>query len=221
MQDIIEAKKRIRDLVTPLKRRITPYHLEETLGAWVNGAYDDDATQVVVEVGVVPTDEYPQGQYLEDLQTFRVISTNRAESISKVHTRVEANVPEWRRAVEVDVAFSKEVGKQVRVLREMSELITNQDEDRSKLGFDYREGVKLSVGTLLDVVGHRPGILILQLEGKQFEVYFWKFTNYITRIVAGRGSEVRTPAPYLEFTDGSAPWELPGVEEDHDVARSG
>lgn len=32
MSDISEARQRIRDLVTPLKRCLLSYHIEETLG---------------------------------------------------------------------------------------------------------------------------------------------------------------------------------------------
>jgi hypothetical protein len=216
MQDIIEARKRIRELVTPLKRQLTTYHLEETLGSWVNGDYDDDATQVLVEISVNPADDYPQGQYSGEGSTFRVTSSNRAESIAKAHTRVEANVPGWRRDIALDLAFSKSVGKQVRILREAHEFITNQDEERRKLGFNYRDDVKMAVGTILDVVGHEPGKLILQLRGMQFDMYFWKFTDYLIQREDPKGPDIRIPAPHIEFTDGYAPWELLGVEEDHD-----
>lgn len=180
------------------------YRLEETLGFWVNGAHDDDATQVLIEVSINPDDDYPQGQY-SDESTIRVISSNRAESIAKAHTRVEAKVLGWRRDLAIDLAFSKSVGKQVRILRESN----------------YREDLKLVVGTVLDVVGHKPGKLILQLEDNQFDMYFWKFTDYLTQSGDPNGPDIRISAPHLEFIDGYAPWELPGVEQDHDVARSG
>jgi hypothetical protein len=186
------------------------------LGSWVNGAYDDDATQVLVEISVNPADDYPQGQYSEEVSTFRVISSNRAESIAKAHTRVEANVPGWRLDIALDLAFSKSVGKQVRVLREAHEFITNQDEERSKLGFNHRDDVKMEVGTILDVVGHEPGKLILQLRDMQFDMYFWKFTDYLIQSKDLNGPDIHIPAPHIEFTDGYAPWDLLGVEEDHD-----
>lgn len=213
MQDIIEARKRIRELVAPLKRQLTTYHLEETLGSWVNGAYDDDAPQVLVEISVNPADDYPQGQYSDEESNIRVISSNRAESIAKAHTRVEASVPGWRREIALDLAFSKSVGKQVRILMEADEFITNQDDERSRLGFNYRDSFKLAVGTILDVVRHEPGKLILQLKDMQFDMHFWRFTDYTTkREDFFRGPDIRIPAPHLEFTDGYAPWELLGVE---------
>jgi hypothetical protein len=224
MQDIVEARKRLRELVTPLRRRVGSYHLEENLGAWRLGAYDDNATQVVIEISVTPTDDYPTGQYSEESSTLRVSKPTRSEAITEVQAQVEAKLPEWRKEIAIDLFFSRAVGKQVRIIKETEEFITNQDEERKVLGFDYREPVKLTKGTILDVVGHEPGKLILQLEGKKFDMYFWRFTNYIIHRENLRGPDTHIPDPQIEFTDGFAPWELwelPGVEEDHDVARSG
>ncbi len=226
MLDIIEARKRIRELVTPLKRQLIEYQVVETLGAYRDGKYDEDATQAVIEIYVNPTEDYPGGDD-EDEDTnspIRVVAQTRAEVIALAHAEVERKLPKWRQRIELDQAFSKAIGKQVRMLRVTDEFITNHDDEIKLDGpeFPHRKQFTLTPGMVLDVVRHEPGKLVLELGDNQFDFYFWKFTTYYTQSDPKNAWDpgVKVPDPYLEFTDGFAPWDVPGVTEDHDVARS-
>jgi len=221
MQDIIEARKRIRDLLNPVRRGLTSYHLEETLGYGIGANWNDDEFRATIEINVHPLEDYPGGEHEETDCCIRVTAPSRVEAIAAAYAEVEKVLPKWARDIELDIAFSKAVGKQVQMIRKLEEFIINQDEERRGQGFDYREDISLPPGTLLDVVGHEPGKLICQLDKKQVSIHFWKFMDYYIKSEGIHDPGIKVPDPYLEFTDGYAPWELPGVEMDHDMARSG
>ena len=215
MSDISEARQRIRDLVIPLKRDLLSYHIEETLGKSdrPGGVWNDDALVVTIELYVTPAKDYPWGEYEDgDSHFIASFTSGRADAIAKMYEQVELKCPEWRRALDLDNAFSKSVGRKVRIVRVLKEFVINQDDERKQQGLEQREQVTLKPGTLLDVVAHGPGKLIIQLDTKQFEIYFWKFTNYtFTRGEFGKKEpDQRFPAQYLEFADGFTPWSESG-----------
>jgi hypothetical protein len=211
MSDISEARQRIRDLVTPLKRKLYSYHLEENLG---NGfkEWDDDSLRITIKIDVTPAKDYPLVQHESScFNLVETFTTDRADAIAQVYAMVEAMCPKWRRTIELDEAFSKSVGRQVRMLKNESEFIINQDEERRLAGTFRREMVTIPAGTILDVVKHEPGMLTVQWGERQFHLYFWKFVNYVFTRCEG-SPDVRTPNPAVEFTDGYVPWVL-GVDE--------
>lgn len=212
MQDIIEARKRIRELVTPLKRELDSYQLEERLGVWFGQNLNEDAFRVSIEISITPSKDYPSVIFPEAYATVRVSAPSRAEAIAEAYSNVDGLCPRWRRDIEIDQAFSKAVGQQVRILREVEEFVINQDDERKQLGEDQREEVTFEPGAVLNVVGHEPGKLIVQLGEKQFNAHFWLFTNYVTQCENSRDPGIRIPTPYLEFTNGYVPWVL-GVDE--------
>jgi hypothetical protein len=213
MQDIIEARKSLRDLVAPFKRVLLSYQLEERLGVETGTRLDEDAFQVFIEITISPASDYPSVVFKEELATVRVLAPSRVEAIAEVYSQVEKLCPKWRRDLEIDLAFSKTIGQQVRIIRELLEYVINQDDTCRKLGLGLeREEVFLQPGETLDVVGHEPGKLIVQQGENQFNIYYWKFTNYVTQYDKSGGPGIRIPTPYLEFTNGYVPWVL-GVDE--------
>jgi hypothetical protein len=214
VSDISEARQKIRDLVTPLKRKLYSYHIEEHLG---NGfkEWDDDSVRITIKIDVTPAMDYPLVQYESScFNLVETFSTDRADAIAQVHDKVEAMCPKWRRAIEIDEAFSKTVGRQVRMLKTESEFIINQDEERRQQGTFTREMFRIEAGTILDVVEHEPGRLTVQLGERKFYLYFWRFVSYMTKCDPQNLQDpgVRIPDPHVEFTDGYTPWVL-GVEE--------
>ena len=169
---------------------------------------------VTIELYVTPAKDYPWGEYEEGDSHIRASFTSgRADAIAKVYEQIELECPKWKKALDTDKAFSKSVGRKVVIIRVLEEFVINQDDERKQQGLEQREQVTLKPGTILDVVAHGPGKLIIQLDTKQFEIYFWKFTNY----TFSRGDfhkkepEQRFPAHYLEFVDGFEPWNEPAA----------
>lgn len=203
MEDLREARRKVRELIEPLHHHISNYDLKEKLGNMLPGdRWEDDLIMVRVSFDCTPTREYPVLRD-EDLRpTFHGVGGTRAQAIEEAYGQVVREADKWRRAIALDQAFKGGVGKEIRALK-----------DRK-----VRVATVIPQGLLGKVVGHQPGRLLVDFgtELDPIRIPFWMFTAHYSRAVDRNAKMadmqfVDVSDPYYEFVDGYKPWEGAGV----------
>jgi hypothetical protein len=204
MEDLREARRRVRELIEPLHHRVSNYELKEKLGNMLPGQqWEDDLIVVGVSFECTPTREFPVLRDADLQSTFHGVGETRAQAIEEAYTQVVREADKWRRAIALDQAFKGGMGKEIRSLKQ-----------RALPQHPGKPAVILPEGLQGTVVGHQPGRLLVDFGTglDPIRIPFWMFTAYYSRAVDRDAKMadmqfVDVPDPYYEFVDGYKPWE--------------
>lgn len=204
MREILaEYRSRLRDLVRPHRHQVDSLIIESRLGhsTFLAGNlaemcdpkhWHDDEYLFTVKTTVAVADDYPVGEYSDDYSKkyYAEQINDVLKALEDVVEQVRADIPGWQEEIAKDEAYKLLVGKQVKSLRIDScyKLVTGT-------GFQFKEQfVKVPVGNLGTVTGHKPGWLYIDFNdgNGSVRVGTWTFTTGSTRI----SDNVFVPNPY-------------------------